>query len=132
MKMELKKLTLLCLGLGCFAFAGAQKIAHLNYDSLVSLMPETKVATESAQNYLKGLEQEMAAMQGEMETKYKAYMEQEPTMSEILKKNKQDDLQQLQARIQEFQRQAEMDYKRKQAELTAPLMEKAKKGIEMV
>src|SRR5207253_4015872 len=53
-------------------------------------------------------------------------------MSDLLKKNKQEDLQQLQTRIQEFQRQAEMDFKRKQAELTAPIYQKAKKGIEAV
>ena len=71
-------------------------------------------------------------MQTEMDNKYKDYLEKEPTMSDMIKKNKQEDLQQLQTRIQEFQRQAEGEYKRKQAELTAPIMEKAKKGIEGV
>jgi outer membrane protein len=132
MNKGLIKIAVLALALGCFTVAGAQKIAHLNYDSLVSLMPETKLATEAAEKYLQGLNQEMVAMQTELETKYKKYMEEEATMSELLKKNKQDDLQQLQARIQDFQRQAEMDYKRKQNELTMPLMEKAKKGIEAV
>lgn len=132
MNYGFKKIALLTLGIACFSLAHSQKIAHLNYDSLISLMPETKLATEAAEKYLQGLNQEMVGMQTELETKYKDYMEKEATMSELLKKNKQDDLQQLQARIQEFQRQAEMDYKRKQNELTAPLMEKAKKGIEMV
>jgi outer membrane protein len=132
MNMQLKRVAVLILAVCCCAVTQAQKIAHLNYDSLISLMPETKQATEAAQNYLKGLEAEMAAMQSEFETKYKTYLEQEPTMGELLKKNKQEDLQQLQTRIQEFQRQAEMDYKRKQNELTMPLMEKAKKGIEAV
>jgi outer membrane protein len=132
MNKSIKKAALLVLCTGLLSFAEAQKIAHLSYDSLISLMPETKMATEAAQNYLKGLEQEMTAMQEELQTKYKKYLEEEPTMSELLKKNKQEDLNQLQTRIQDFQRQAEMDYKRKQAELTAPLMEKAKKGIEAV
>lgn len=95
-------------------------------------MPETKTATEAAQTFFKGLEAESIAMQTELETKYKDYMEKEATMSEILKRNKQEDLQQLQNRIQDFQRQAEMEYKKKTAELTAPIMEKAKKGIEAV
>src|SRR5690242_17069431 len=124
MKNHLKRLALVATGIAFAGLACAQKVAHLNYDSLISLMPETKAATEAAQNYLKGLEQEMAAMQSEFETKYKEYLEKEATMSDLLKKTKQDDLQQLQGRIQEFQRQAEMDYKRKQSELTAPLMEK--------
>ncbi len=110
----------------------AQKIAHLNYDSLVSGMPETKIATDAAQTFLKGMEQELLAMQGELDAKYKEYLEKEQGMNELVKKSKQEDLQQLQNRIQEFQRQAETEYKRKQAELTLPIMEKAKKAIEMV
>jgi outer membrane protein len=132
MKISISKSLLVVIAVGCFSLVSAQKIAHLNFDSLISLMPETKTATEAAQNYYKGLEQEVIAMQTELENKYKDYMEHEAGMTDILKKNKQQDLQQLQERIQEFQRQAEMDVKKKQAELTAPIFEKAKKGIEMV
>jgi len=132
MNTKMKRVALLVAAIGCFTFAKAQKTAHLSFDSLISLMPETKTATDAAQNYLKGLEQELVAMQGEFESKYKDYLEKEQGMSDLLKKNKQEDLQQLQTRIQDFQRQAEQDYKRKQAELTAPIMEKAKKGIEAV
>ncbi|MDI1353944.1 MAG: OmpH family outer membrane protein [bacterium] len=116
----------------CFTFVQAQKIAHLNLDSLISLMPETKVATEVANNYLKGLEQELVAMNSEFEAKYKEYQKNEAGMNDLLKKNKQEDLQQLQTRIQDFQRKAEIDFRQKQTELTAPIMEKAKKGIDLV
>lgn len=132
MKTTIKKVALTFIAVGCLTCVQAQKIAHISFDSLISLMPETKTATEAAQNYLKGLEQELVAMQGEFESKYKEYQEKEPGMSDIVKQSKQADLQQLQNRIQEFQRQAEMDYKRKQAELTTPIIDKAKKGIEMV
>jgi outer membrane protein len=132
MNTPIKKAALTIAALTCLTFVQAQKIAHLSFDSLISLMPETKSATEAAQTFFKGLEQESIAMQTEFEKKYKDYMEQEPTLSDLLKKNKQEDLQQLQTRIQDFQRQAEMEYKRKSAELTAPIMEKAKKGIEAV
>lgn len=132
MNTPMKKALLIVLAAGSFSLAKSQKIAHLSFDSLISLMPETKTATEAAQTFFKGLEAESIAMQTELETKYKDYMEKEATMSEILKRNKQEDLQQLQNRIQDFQRQAEMEYKKKTAELTAPIMEKAKKGIEAV
>lgn len=132
MKSTIKNTLLSLAVFGCASLVQAQKIAHLSFDSLVSMMPETKTATEAAQNYLKGLEQESIAMQTEFENKYKDYMEKSANMSEILKRNKEEDLQQLQNRIQEFQRQAEMDFRRKQAELTAPIYQKAKKGIEAV
>jgi outer membrane protein len=131
-QFNIRKAALVLLAAGSIQMACAQKIAHLSLDSLVSLMPETKTATEAAQQYLKGLNEESVAMQTEFENKYKDYLEKEATMSELLKRNKQEDLQQLQTRIQEFQRQAEMEYRKKQAELTAPILEKAKKGIEAV
>jgi outer membrane protein len=132
MKITIKKAAFTIAALACLTFAHAQKIAHLDFDSLVTLMPETKTATEAAEKYLQGLNQEMVAMQTEFENKYRDYMERSANMSDMVKRSKEEDLQQLQTRIQDFQRQAEMDYKRKQAELTMPIMEKAKKGIEAV
>src|SRR6185436_4399023 len=104
MKTTIKKVAFTIAAITCLTFVQAQKIAHLSFDSLISLMPETKTATEAAQTFFKGLEQESIAMQTEFEKKYKDYMEQEPTLSDLLKKNKQEDLQQLQTRIQDFQR----------------------------
>ena len=132
MKITLKKIALIIAATGLFSFANAQKIAHLSLDSLISLMPETKIAKEAAQNYLKGIDAESIAMQTELESKYKDYLEKEATMSDLLKKTKQDDLNQLQRRIEDFKQQAQQDYQRKTAELTAPIMDKAKKGIEAV
>lgn len=132
MNTTIKKAVFTFAAVACLTFAQAQKIAHLSFDSLISLMPETKVASEAAQNFLKGLEQELVAMQTEFESKYKEYQEKSVGMSDLVKANKENELQQLQTRIQEFQRQAELEYRRKQAELTSPIMEKAKKGIEMV
>jgi outer membrane protein len=126
----MKKLLLSIAAVGVLGFAQAQKVAHLNYDSLIKLMPETKTATQAAEKFLEGLKQELATMQTEMQTKYDAYLKDEANMSDLIKKSKQNDLQQLQTRIQDFQTQAEAEYKRKYSELTIPIMEKAKKGIE--
>ncbi|MEO6304878.1 MAG: OmpH family outer membrane protein [Bacteroidia bacterium] len=131
-KQTIKRLALIIAAIGLFSFANAQKIAHLSLDSLISLMPETKIAKEAAQNYLKGIDAESISMQTELETKYKDYMEKQATMSDLVKKTKEDELNQLQRRIEDFKQQAQQDYQRKTAELTAPIMDKAKKGIEAV
>ncbi|MBA2613244.1 MAG: OmpH family outer membrane protein [Bacteroidetes bacterium] len=132
MKSTVKKVALIIAASGLFSVASAQKIAHLSLDSLISLMPETKVAKETAQNYLKGIDAESISMQTELETKYKDYMDKQTTMSDLVKKTKEDELNQLQRRIEDFKQQAQQDYQRKTAELTAPIMDKAKKGIEAV
>jgi outer membrane protein len=132
MKPSFKKVALIISAIVLFSFAQAQKIAHLSLDSLISLMPETKIAKDAAQNYLKGIDAESISMQTELETKYKDYVEKKATMSDLLRKTREDELNQLQRRIEEFKQQAQMDYQRKTAELTAPIMDKAKKGIEAV
>jgi outer membrane protein len=126
----MKKTTIILAACLCTALTQAQKVAHVSLDSLVTTMPETKVAKDVAQNYLKSLDQEMLTMQTEFEAKYKDFLEKEATMSEPVKQNKQQDLQQLNKRIEDFRNQASQDYQKKYGELTAPIMEKAKKGIE--
>lgn len=132
MNTILKKVVLTIAVVGTCGFLQAQKIAHLSFDSLISLMPETKIATEAAQTFFKGLEQESIAMQTELESKYKDYMEKQAGMSDLIRRSKEEDLQQLQKRIQDFQTQADSEYRRKTAELTAPIVKKAKTGIEAV
>lgn len=108
----------------------AQKIAHISLDSLVSLMPETKTAKDVAQNYLKSLEGEIAKMTDEFQKKYTDYMAAGEGMSELVRKTKEEELTQMQRRIEDFRSQAQQDYQKKYGELTAPIMDKAKKGIE--
>jgi outer membrane protein len=132
MNNSIKKVALVIASVAYFTTTNAQKIAHLSLDSLVSLMPETKTAKDAAQSYLKGIESEVMSMQTELETKYQDYLKNEAGMAEPVKQNKQQDLQQLQKRIEDFRQQAQADYQRKYAEFTAPIMEKAKKGIEAV
>lgn len=128
----MKKAVLIFTAITFTSVLSAQKIAHLSLDSLVSLMPETKVAKDVAQNYLKGLESEVAKMSDEFQKKYTDYMAAGETMSDLVRKTKEEELTQMQRRIEDFRTQAQQDYQRKYGELTAPIMDKAKKGIEVV
>lgn len=132
MKQSIKKAVFILAAAGCVSFASAQKIAHISLDSLVSLMPETKIVKDVAQNYLKGLEGEIAKMTEEFQKKYSDYMAAGENMSELVRRTKEEELTQMQRRIEDFRGQAQQDYQRKYGELTAPLMDKAKKGIEAV
>jgi outer membrane protein len=132
MKTTVKRAALVILTVGALSTASAQKIAHIHLDSLSNLMPETKVAKTVAESYFNDLKKTVSAMEEEFQKKYSDYLQNEPTMSELVKKTKQEELQSLQTRIQDFNQQAQMDYQKKSAELTAPIMEKAKKAIEAV
>ena len=132
MKRTIKKAVLVLAAVACTSVVSAQKIAHLSLDSLVSLMPESKIAKDVAQNYLKSLEAEVATMSEEFQKKYTDYMAAGENMSELVRKTKEEELTQMQRRIEDFRAQAQQDYQKKYGELTAPIMDKAKKGIEAV
>lgn len=131
--MKIQKLILttgICLSITTIGLS--QKIAHLSLDSLVSEMPETKIAKEQAQNYLKDLEKTMMSMEQELQSKYNDYLANEATMSDLVKRTKQEELQSLQKRIEDFRTQAQQDYQAKYQLLINPILDKAKKAIEMV
>ena len=132
MKTIFKKTALIILTIGTFTVCTAQKIGHIYLDSLVSMMPETKTAKEVAQNYWKDLEKTVITMDNEFQTKYNDYLAGQATMSDLIKKTKEEELQSLQKRIEDFKQSAQQEYQKKSAELTAPIMNKAKKGIEAV
>lgn len=110
----------------------AQKIAHVNLDSLISLMPESKVAQQGVQAYAKQLEQQVTAMQSELQTKYAEFQEKSKDLAEVVRASKEKELNDLNTRIQEFQQQAQADYQKKTAELSKPVYDKAKKAIDQV
>ena len=132
MKTTIKKAALTLFTIGAFTICSAQKVGHIHLDSLVSMMPETKTAKEVAQSYWKDLEKTVVTMDNEFQTKYADYMAGQATMSDLIKKTKEEELQSLQKRIEDFKQQAQQEYQKKSAELTAPIMNKAKKGVEAV
>lgn len=132
MKRLFKNVAALLLVIGAQQISVAQKIAHVQLDSLIQLMPETKQAMEIAQAYLKDLEKQVASMKTEFDTKYQDYMANQATYSELVKNTKGEELQSLQQRIQDFQQQAQQDYQKKYVELSKPIQDKAKKAIDLV
>lgn len=126
------KITLAGLLLMVGSYVNAQKVAHINLDSLISLMPESKTAQQSVQNYAKQLEQQVVVMQTELQTKYTEYQEKSKDMAEIVRVSKEKELNDLNQRIQDFQQQAQMDYQKKTAELSKPVYDKAKVAIDQI
>ncbi|MFI5140733.1 MAG: OmpH family outer membrane protein [Bacteroidia bacterium] len=112
--------------------AVAQKIAHIQLDSLITIMPETKQAQELAQGYLKDLEKQVASMKAEFDGKYQDYVTNEAGYSDLVKKTKQEELQTLNQRIEDFRTQAQQDYQKKSSDLSKPIYEKAKKAVDVV
>ena len=130
----MKKLIVL-FALAAFMFSGnvmAQKMAHINLNDLLLLMPERKKAEADIQEYAKTLDSQMRVMNSEYESKVQEYTAKEGIMTEPVKADKQKEIGDLEDRIRNFQTTAQESLQKKQNELLEPMIAKAKKSIEEV
>ena len=119
-----------------FTFAAAAqkapKFGHLDFAKLYAMMPGQDSIKTAYETYAKDLQNQMATMQAELENKYADYTTNQATMSNIIKQTKEREIQDLQTRIETFNQQAQQDLADKENELTAPVIEKARKAVEAV
>jgi len=130
----MKKLSLFLL-IAVFSFscfAQKAKFGHVDSNTLFTLMPEKEEATKSIEQYAMTLEQQLLALNEELETKYNDYVANETTYSPSIKQMKQEELVNLQQRIQTFQTQAQEDMQNKEVELLEPIYSKIQDAIKLV
>ena len=108
------------------------KIGYIDSNELLELMPEKDSVEAKLMEYQASLEDQIANMLTEYQTKVQNYRDNVATMSDIIKQTKEKEITDLETRIQQFQQTAEMDFQNKQAELYNPLFEKARKAISEV
>ena len=133
MKKTVKVLAILVLVTFTFAAnAQAQKFGHVDFAKLYSVMPGQDSVRAVYEAYATGLQNQMTTMQAELENKFMEYQANQATLSNIIIQTKEREIQDLQGRIEEFNQQAQQDLGQKEQELTAPIIEKARKAVEDV
>ena len=110
----------------------AQKFGHINTQELFAMMPEVNKVRLTMDTVNNQYETQLASMNEEFQRKYQDYMAQEATMADAIKQIRQQELQEMQQRIQLFYQTAEQDIQKKQQELLAPVHEKMTKAIKAV
>jgi len=108
------------------------KIGHINTQELLQAMPETDSAQLKLEKMQKELQNQLEVMQVELNNKYQDYLSKRDTYSELVRQTKEDELQNIQQRIQQFAQNAEQDLQRRRSELFKPILDKASKAIEAV
>ncbi len=112
--------------------AQAQKLAHLNVDELLSLMPETKTAEAEIQKYAAQLQKDMQDMQAEAQTKYENLIANQNNWTQLRIAKEQEELQGMGAKMEQYQAQAQQDLQQKQLDLMKPIIEKAQNAVNAV
>lgn len=111
---------------------GEPVVAHINTVEILEAMPETSKAEQELNAYYEELGQQLNSMAEEYRKKVQEYEEQQDSLSELMKKTKQNEILDMQNRIQAFQENADKEYANKQASLYTPIREKLQKAISAV
>lgn len=134
MMKQLKSLLIAAvLFVGASQTVSAQaKVAHINVSDLMTNMPEMKAANTQLEKLGKTYDNEYNTMVEEFKTKIKKYDAEAATVGEAVNKTREAEVQDMRARIQEYQQTASTELQKKQEEIVKPILEKARTAIQKV
>ena len=106
------------------------KFAHVNYNELVMLMPEADAARTQMAAAQKEAEETLQSFYEEGQTKLTQYQQKSATWTAAVKETKEKELNDINARIQEFQNNIQVELQQQQQQLMAPIQQKAIQTVE--
>ena len=112
--------------------ASAQKFGHINSQELFMQMPEIAAVEDSIAKERENYTSLLNDMQEEYKKKVQDYQAKQASMSEAIRQINEEDIYNLQQRIQTTYQVAEQDIQKKQQDLLAPIHEKMTKAIKAV
>ena len=125
-------LTILITLVGQRTVGQTLKFGHVNSDELIQALPEFDSAQVKLENFRKELVNALELMSVELNNKNEAYNKESKNLSDIVKQTKEQELMDINKRIQDFQNNAQQQLQNKQAELFQPVMAKVDKAIKDV
>ncbi|MBK7709563.1 MAG: OmpH family outer membrane protein [Bacteroidales bacterium] len=114
------------------SFAQSVKFGHINSDELIQSLPEFDSANVKLEKFRKDLINALELMSVELNNKSETYTKESKNYTDIVKQTKEQELVDMNKRIQEFQNNAQQQLQEKQAELFQPIMAKVDKAIKEV
>jgi outer membrane protein len=127
---NLKTLLLIAIfTLGIGNALSAQKTAHINFEELISKMPETDALQVEMEKLSKTYKDEITGMAKKLEATMKKYQAEQATQTQVINETRGQEVQQERARIQQAEQAAYQDMQKRQNEKLAPIVEKARKAI---
>jgi len=121
------------LFIGSTSFMNAQsKIAHINTAELVESMPTMKTAQSELEKLAKTYEVSIQEMIKEYQNKTKQYDAEASTKTDEENQKRLEEVTGMQQSIGAYQKQAQEDLQKKEAELMKPIYDKAREAIQKV
>ncbi|MFY0605747.1 MAG: OmpH family outer membrane protein [Cyclobacteriaceae bacterium] len=117
---------------GQLAAQGGLKIGYTNADYVLSLLPEAKQIDAELKAYEKQLQNQIQAKYNDLQTKMADYQTNAASWDDLIRTDKETEIQTLQQGIQKFQQDAEVSMSNKRNKLLKPVYERIGNAIESV
>ena len=108
------------------------KFGHVNMQEVIFLMDEMDSARVVLEKYNQEIQDTYNAMVQEFQTKLATYQQMSANWTRSTVEAKQNELQNLEARLQQYQQSASQDIQNKQQELMIPIQQKAAEAVNKV
>jgi outer membrane protein len=128
----MQKIVILFILMITFQTLSAQKYGYLNKEEIYKSIPEFDSATVQVEKLRKEFENQLASMQGEYSSKSASLNNETVNISEYLRQSKQDELKNLDVRIQLFSVRANAQLDEKKNQLLQPVITKVDDAIKAV
>ncbi len=110
----------------------SQKVAHADWELIVSGLPEYRQAESELKSFETQLQNQLAVRSRELEEKFEAYKKLPPETAEPIRRDKETELASLRDNLQNFRQDAQASIQKKHQELIMPIFEKVAGAIEEV
>ncbi|HEY5469700.1 MAG TPA: OmpH family outer membrane protein [Bacteroidales bacterium] len=114
------------------SMAQSYKFGHVNSDELIQALPDFDSANVKLEKFRKELINYLELMSVELNNKNDAYNKESKTLTDLVKKTKEQELVDLNRKIQEFQTNAQQQLTDKQVEFFQPVYAKVDKAVKDV
>lgn len=120
------------LTLGVSSFSQAQKVAHINFEELVSEMPATKKLQADLEKVGKTYGDEITTAQKELKSKIDKYTSEEGAQTQAQNEARIKEVQAEQSKIVQLQQIAQQDLQTKEKTALDPIIKSAQDAIKEV
>lgn len=108
------------------------KFGHINSEELFAIMPERDSVVTKLELVRTDLQNNLELMNVEFNNKYKDYVDNQAKMTALVRQTKEQELSELQTRIQNFQNAASQQFEEERMTLLEPIYTKIEKAIKDV
>ena len=105
------------------------KFGHIDTETLILALPDYDTAVARLERFSRELSNAHELMQVEFNNKYFAYERDAANLTDIVRQARENELQDINRRIQEFQQTAQQQLQERQAEYFQPIMANVNKAI---